>query len=394
MTLNLSFCLLGVLSWWKRIVSKNLVATLVIHVGAQKCGSTTIQHALANIVSVVDQDVLKFRIFPAELAERMHQECGSVSNQDIDLQFDGLLKENSCLILSNELLGNYPVVVAKLAERARELFPTGRILIIGYTRAQYSYYVSAYKQWYFRDRPVLRSDIDFFRRKNLLPEKFLPFERRMFVNSIMSFRKRRQPDWDMYYKSLEAAFEGGDHIEIHSSHIPSAELNYSLLEDFFRKLSLSVGELSVLPSPPDRSNSSFNPVFCESVALGLCDQSIDSSLWPGPHENNHLIEQASNLFALRHDHDSLEQFVDASRLFQSINAAIAMNFSNSNAMYCQRFGIDERYFGDEQDKDVSISKEQLFEIARQVQNSRETKKIDDYKQQLLGELKRIEYVFE
>ena len=371
-----------------------MVATLVIHVGAQKCGSTTIQHALANIVSFVDHDILKFRIFPAELAERMHQECGSVSNQDIDLQFDGLLRENSCLILSNELLGNYPIVVAKLAGRARELLPTGRIIIIGYTRAQHSYYASEYKQWYFRTRPILRGDIDFFRRKNLLPEKFLPFERRMFVNSIMSFREHRQPDWDMYYKTLEASFDCDHHIEVYSSHIPSSDLNYSLIEDFLRKLSLAVSERSVLPGLPDRSNSSFNPLFCESVALGLCDQSIDSSLWPGPHENNPLIEQASNLFMLRHDHDSFEPLVGTSKLFQSINAAITMNFSNSNAMYCQRFGIDERYFGDGKDEDASVSKERLFEIVRQVQNSRDTKKIDDYKQQLLSELKRVEYVFE
>jgi len=370
-----------------------LIPTLVIHVGAQKCGSTTIQHALANIVSFVDQDVLKFRIFPAELADRMHQECGSVSNQEIDLQFNGLIRKNSCLILSNELLGNYPDVVAQLAKRARELFPTGRILIIGYTRAQYSYYVSEYKQWYFRARPVLRSDIDFFRRKNLLPEKFLPFERRMFMNSIMSFRKRRQPDWDMYYKSLEAAFDCSDHIEIHSSHIPLPELNYPLLDDFFQKMNLAISEMSILQSSPDCLNSSFNPLFCESVALSLCDQSIDSSHWPGPHENNHLIEQASNLFMMRHDHDSLEQLAGSSKLFKSMNAAITMNFTNSNAMYCQRFGIDERYFGDGQDEDVSVSKEQLFEIVRQVQNSRDIKKIDDYKQQLLGGLKRVEYIF-
>ena len=115
------------------------MSILVIHVGAQKCGSTTIQNAIDNLMRTNSSQKLKFRIFPPDLAVRMHQQFKAIPDHELDIQFAEICKDDVCLVLSNEILGNYPDVVAKLVERASKLIPELTVVIIGYTRSQYSY---------------------------------------------------------------------------------------------------------------------------------------------------------------------------------------------------------------------------------------------------------------
>ena len=370
-----------------------IMSRLVVHVGAQKCGSTTIQNAFGNFVP---SDYLRhviFRIFPPELASRIHKDFNSVTRRELDIQLSDICEEDVCLILSCEALCNYPDVVAKLVESAVNRVPEVQIVVIGYSRAQYSYYLSEYKQWFFRATGRLRQDVNFLHRNNLAPDKFLPHERRMFVNTVMSFESQRQRDWYDYYKTLEGLISGYDaNVQLKSAHIPTKEINYSLVEDFVCKVNYRRFDTDVFTAAPKRVNQSFDPLLCESIALHICNQSLDSSCFPGPHDGNHLILKASNLFSKGRD-DALGALEGSSTLCEVAQATIAENFVDSNEKYCDLYGINKKYFRVELPNAVCSNKEQLFTVAREVQASRSSKEIYEYERHLLAELEKVAFVF-
>lgn len=367
--------------------------TLVIHVGAQKCGSTTVQNAFANFVSSDYKSWLKFKIFPPELALRMHRDFSAVASREVDVQLAEICEEDNCLILSCESLCNYPDVVAKLANCALNLVPNVKIIVIGYIRAQFSYYLSEYKQWLFRAKARLREDINFFHRNDLLPNKFLPHERRMFVNAIKSFEECRQRDWYDYYKCVEELISDSDaNVLVKSSHIPTKQLNYSLIEDFLEKVSLEGFDMRVFAATPRSVNASFNPLFCESIALHICNNTLDSSHFPGPHEGNELISEASSQFNLCQE-DVLGGIGGAISLCQAMKSTVAANFAESNEKYCCMYNIDRQYFEVEDPSAVCSSREELFVVARQIQDSRDYNEIHDCERQLLRELSLVEFIF-
>lgn len=372
-----------------------VMPTLVIHVGAQKCGSTTVQNAFANFVSSDYKSWLKFKIFPPELASRMHRDFSSVASREVDVQLAEICEEDNCLILSCESLCNYPDVVAKLAKSALNLVPNVKIVVIGYIRTQFSYYLSEYKQWFFRARARLREDINFFSRNDLLPNKFLPHERRMFVNAVKSFEECRQRDWYDYYQCVEdliADFDANGSVLVKSSHIPTKQLNYSLIEDFLEKVNLEGFDMRIFAATPRSVNASFNPLFCESIALHICDNTLDSSHFPGPHDGNELISEASSQFNLCQE-NVLWGVGGAMSLCQAVKSTVAANFAESNKEYCCMYNIDRRYFESENSNAACSTREELLVVARQIQDSRDFDEIRDCERQLLRELSIVEFIF-
>ena len=373
------------------------MSTLVIHVGAQKCGSTTVQNAFANFVSSDYKSWLKFKIFPPGLVLRMHRGFSDVTGNEVDAPLAEICEEDNCLILSCESLCNYPDVVVKLAKSALNLVPDVKIVVIGYVRSQFSYYLSEYKQWLFRARGRLREDINFFRSNELLPDKFLPHERRMVVNAVKRFEGCRQRDWYDYYQCVEelmADSEGNANVLVKSSHIPTKQLNYSLVEDFLEKVNLEGFDMRIFAATPKSVNASFNPLFCESIALHICNCSLDSSHFPGPHEGNELISEASRQFNLCQE-DVLGGIGigGATSLYEAVKSTVAANFAESNEKYCCMYNIDRRYFEAEDSSAVCSSREKLLVVAREIQDSRDFDEIREYERQLLRELSLVEFIF-
>ena len=353
------------------------------------------QNAFMNFVSNDNKSWLKFRIFPPVLAYRMHKDSSAVTSSEIDIHLAEICEGDKCLILSCESLCNYPVVVAKLAESAWNLVPDVKIVVIGYSRSQFSYYFSEYKQWLFRAKGRLREDINFFHSNDLLPSKFLPSERRMFINAVESFEERRQRDWYDYYDRVEKLIVDlvpDANVLVKSSHIPTEQYNYSLIEDFLEKVNLEGFDMRIFTASPRRVNASFNPLLCESIALHFCDESLDSSCFPGPHDDNNLISKASNLFSIGSD-DALSALEGSSMLCEVLQASISANFADSNEKYCDKYNINKKYFSVESPNAVCSNKDQLFMVAREVQESRNSEDICDYERKLLAELERVEFVF-
>ena len=109
---------------------------LVIHVGAQKCASSSLQASL-RLVAQASKGGLGFCFLnPAQLRDA---DQALKMNRDTAFRYvDRVLsaQSSSQVVISHEMLGNRPALVSGIAERALGVFSFDRVVISGYTRLQ------------------------------------------------------------------------------------------------------------------------------------------------------------------------------------------------------------------------------------------------------------------
>ena len=132
---------------------------LVIHVGAQKCASSSLQASL-RLVAKASKGALGFCFLnPAQL--RKADQALQQNNDTVFVYIDRVLsaESSSQVVISHEMMGNRPALVRSIAERALTQNNFDHVVISGYSRLQSSYHISAFSQWFFRDRKKLRDDL-------------------------------------------------------------------------------------------------------------------------------------------------------------------------------------------------------------------------------------------
>src|SRR6476646_7472146 len=126
---------------------------LILHVGPPKCGSSTIQHFFSNQPKPCAEKI-RFQILQPRLINDLNQASPSADSwRHLDDIFSASMSEEEILILSHEFLFQCPSAVIRIATVGRvHSFETR---IVGFCRRQSDYLVSAYSQWFFRDRTTL-----------------------------------------------------------------------------------------------------------------------------------------------------------------------------------------------------------------------------------------------
>ena len=146
---------------------------LAIHIGAQKCASSSLQTSLRLFQNACKNNSFSFVFLnPAQLraaSDALTQKTNN-SFQYIDQILSELKSDFS--VISHEMLGNRPELVQAIARRALKRHGFEHIVVVGYTRLQSNYHISAFKQWFFRDRKKLRDDISVFKDYALPWRKF------------------------------------------------------------------------------------------------------------------------------------------------------------------------------------------------------------------------------
>ena len=146
---------------------------LAIHIGAQKCASSSLQASLRLFQNSCNNKSFSFVCLnPAQLRSTSNALAHKIESpfQYIDQILSELKSDFS--VLSHEMLGNRPALVQAIARRALKHHGFEHVVVVGYTRLQSSYHISAFKQWFFRDRKKLRSDIAVFKNHALPWRKF------------------------------------------------------------------------------------------------------------------------------------------------------------------------------------------------------------------------------
>jgi len=339
---------------------------LVIHIGAQKCASSSLQASL-RLYQEASQGSLEFFFAnPGQLRSIDH----SLSDQRPQnwTYLDRILASavSDQVVVSHEMLGNRPALVRAIAERATQVHGFDQVVVVGYTRLQSSYHVSAFGQWYFRDRKRLKADRQVFVQNDLPWEKFSALERSLFALVLVG----KDRGWWGNYRKLKAELKtlDGD-ISIVSNHIPTRALPYSLLENFFDLVGFDsvVGNLSEYDV---RKNASFEPVLVHALSVHFASIGQRESCFPGPHEGNRWLFRVSDRI---HDDAALIdeiQTVFLPKFSEQLIQQINQRCSETNRRYCRNMNVDSAYFLEGQPSDVLLSEKQLLELANDVANQR------------------------
>jgi len=348
--------------------------TLVIHVGAQKCASSSLQASLRLVHQALKGGFGFCFLNPAQL--RAADLAMSRQKADAFDYLDQVLSRQSAdqVVISHEMLGNRPALVSAIAERALGLFSFDRVVISGYTRLQSNYHVSSFAQWYFRDRKKLLSDVKVFRELALPWRKFTAQERSLFVLAYAG----KDRNWCSNYRRFLAGVKHlSDRVSVVSCHIPTRQLPYSLLQHFVDSTGLDLG-LDDLAALDVRKNQSFHPVVIHGISNFSSDLAANrQSFFPGPHEGNRWLFRVCDRLAGQDD--VMDEFQD---LFSPTFERCLLNHLDrrtavDNKEYCDMMSVDERYFQPSPDA-VEQTTDQLKELASQVAQERRMKRIEAF----------------
>ena len=352
--------------------------TLVIHVGAQKCASSSLQASLRLVHQALKGRFGFCFLNPAQLraADLAMAKRGDGAFGYIDQVLSRQTADQ--VVISHEMLGNRPALVSAIAERALAVFAFDRIVISGYTRLQSNYHVSAFAQWYFRDRKRLLSDIKVFRALGLPWRKFTAQERSLFALSLSG----KDRNWCANYRRFLAGVKHlSGRVKVVSCHIPTRQLPYSLLQHFVESTGLNL-ELENLASMDVRKNQSFHPVVIHGVPSFSSDLPANrQSFFPGPHEGNRWLFRVC---------DRLSQQADAMNGFEGLFSPafercllnhLDSRTASDNRYYCELMSVDQRYFQPLPEA-VLKTDDELKELASQVANDRQLKAIEVFNREV------------
>ena len=348
--------------------------TLVIHVGAQKCASSSLQASLRLVHQALKGRLGFCFLNPAQLR---------TADQAIAKQAEGAFgyidqvlsrQQASQVVISHEMLGNRPALVSAIADRALHVFSFDRVVISGYTRLQSNYHVSAFAQWYFRDRKRLLADIKVFRDLELPWRKFTAQERGLFALAFSG----KDRSWISNYKKFRAGVKHlAERVSVVSCHIPTRKLPYSLLQHFVNSTGLDL-ELDDFASMDVRKNQSFHPVLVHGVSSFSSDLPLNcQSFFPGPHEGNRWLFRVCD--RLDDQGNAMSDFEELfSPAFENVLLGhLDSRTASDNKDYCDMMSVDYRYFQPSPGARV-MSSDELKDLAFETARDRRLKSIEAF----------------
>ena len=351
---------------------------LVIHVGAQKCASSSLQASL-RLVAQASKGGLGFCFLnPAQLRDA---DQALKMNRDTAFKYvDRVIsaQSSSQVVISHEMLGNRPALVCSMAERALEKHSFDHVVISGYSRLQSNYHVSAFSQWFFRDRKKLLDDLKVLSNRNLNWRQFTALERSLLALSFVGKDRNWYSNYQRFYDGVR---ELGDSVSVVSCHIPTRSHPYSLLEHFLSSTGMSL-ELEDLESFDVRKNLSFHPVLIHGMSEYLSSlRPVQQSFFPLPHEGNRWLFRVCK--RLSGGEDVMAEFdsLFSPRLQHSLIGHLDCRASSSNKQYCELMSVDFNYF-QPSDEASLLSEEELMALAVDAAQSRNSEDLERFNRRI------------
>ena len=347
---------------------------LVIHVGAQKCASSSLQASL-RLVAQASKGGLGFCFLnPEKLrdADQALKKNSKTAFHYVDLVLSG--QSSSKVVVSHEMLGNRPALVCSIAERALEKHSFDHVVVSGYSRLQSNYHVSAFSQWFFRDRKKLLSDLKVLSKYNLNWRQFTALERSLLALSLVG----KDRNWHSNYRRFcDGVKSLGDSVTVVSCHIPTRSNPYSLLEHFLSSTGIPL-ELEELESFDVRKNLSFHPVLIHGMSAYLSSlRPLQQSFFPHPHEGNRWLFRVCKRLSAGQDLMAEFDSLFSPRLQHSLIGHLDCRASSSNKQYCELMSVDFSYF-QPSDEASLLSEEELMDLARDTAQSRNSEDIGHF----------------
>lgn len=263
------------------------------------------------------------------------------------------LEGHGSLILSHECLFQNPYAIRSICRLAKNL--TEEIVIIGYSRRQSDFIVSAYHQWWFRSFDRINEVNAIVAELGLNPTLFTGLERQIIASIADDFVSARQLsgysilDWSKSYdKIIELTRE--THARVICGVLPSHESDTSLIQDFCAKADLAL-DPKLVDASKKITNLSFDHDVAEAINIAV---SLGLRVM-GPHEDNQIIALLSSLSTRKNE---------ISGFLSDLKSYVDSYFWESNLALCKQFELNQAYFRPAHKFD---KQEMLEAIARETQ---------------------------
>ena len=326
---------------------------LVIHVGPAKCGSTSIQNFFSTQGRPCSERTHFVLLDPVQISGLNHEEPDKSRLTAFTELLLSSLNECDVLILSHEFLFQCPYSIKNICSLAANL--VSHISIIGYSRRQSDFIVSAYSQWLFRSPDRVKEATDVLVELEIDPNLFSGLERQLIASIVNDFYSARQLsnysiysifDWHNSYQNiLQLVRESGAVVKC--GVLPHKGSGKSLIQDFCQKSNLTLRK-ETEPAGNKVANISFDYDLIEAINAAV----ILGLEVPGPHECNKDISMISNKMG--------RMQIRVSEFLSNLKAYIDTYYLHSNNQLCREFHLSKDYFS----PSVQFSKPQILDMIR------------------------------
>jgi hypothetical protein len=312
----------------------NNMARLILHVGPGKCGSSSIQKFFNTHQRTCLQNTRYEILEPSLICELNSKECNDSLLDIFSRKLSRYIEESDHIILSHEFLFQNPYAIRNICLLAASLVE--KTIIIGYSRRQSDFLVSAYSQWWFRSRSRVNEVSDVLIKLGIDPLLFTGLERQFIASIHNDFHSSRMLsgyhilDWHRSYNTISKLIDGLN-VVIKCGILPNKESANLLIEDFCAKANI------ILDSRiKDASNITANISFNHNIIEAINNAVVFGLEMIGPHDSNDTVSFLSSMIE--------KKTIKVNTFLLNLKLYIDSYFLRSNTNLCKKYGLDENYF--------------------------------------------------
>ena len=262
---------------------------IILHIGPEKCGSTSIQAALGADGPLAG--VLTGVVLDPYAVHALGSDPPAPALLD---SFRTVIRQAQAagrpVVLSHEMIfKSLPILTAltRLAQKEAD-----EVIAVAYVRPQSDFLVSAFGQWHFRSAERLAEAADILRRAGLDPELFWAVERHVIAATLEGWSVGRQPSGHLYLDWAESVPERARALErlgvrLSLGCLPGRGHGGPLVADFAGRC--GIGEVAELAGLPP-ANPAYHPLLIEATAAAI----LAGQDMPAPGEGNDFFKASSS----------------------------------------------------------------------------------------------------
>lgn len=306
---------------------------IILHVGPEKCGSSTIQRAVVGPKAAL-RDLLSGVMLDPRRVLELDRPC---PGPETESAFHALIETHLAdrpglpLVLSHEMMFKMVHVLANLSAIARAHAET--VIVVAYIRRQSDFLVSSFGQWLFRAPARLAETAEVLRRHGLDPTLFWGVERHLIAAILGGWHIGRQLsghlylDWSRALPERAAALDRPG-LSLSVGLLPRPGFDIALIPDFLARAGLD-------PAAGRNLRAVGNPAYSPALVEAVANAVEAGQPMPGPHEANAFFDRATRAAA-----------GDAPDLpfLSRLKAHIDTEFEAANGAVARSFGFPAGYF--------------------------------------------------
>jgi len=325
------------------------VEKIILHVGPEKCGSTSIQKAIISGTDSLGSEISGVLINPRLASNLNVDNPSNATIKEIRSIISKKIKSTSSkkLMLSHESFFKMPLSIANLTKIAAEY--CDEVVVILYIRNQADFIESSFGQWIFRSKDRLLENNRILNRHNIDSAFFSGTERHLIAAIFSNWRSSRLLSGHMYINWIDSISRIEDALletktVLKVGMLPTSTFSFSLISDFLIKSGVST---EYYKETGEVLNNSFHPAMIEATVNAI---ELGYKM-PGPHDNK---------FYINYNGTDIQRLSSKPPLINELKKIINGKFYNQNNAVAKKFDIPKEYFIEHPDENREAILEKIL----------------------------------